>query len=196
MLLAACSSTSTGTSGGGKPGDGCRFLADCAADPRGLVACGGRESEVGHREGEPGHCVLRIEGAKGDGPCVATKDGDGLSFVSSYTTSVATGYYCDKAKNLGCDDGNSQTCIDLVGVGAPCEDDDLCVATAYCGAEKKCVPRHEVGEACYSTRDCVEGARCDEYGSEKCEALLEDGAICAYDHVCLSRVCSNGRCGR
>lgn len=194
MLLTACSSSTTGAFGGGKPGDECRFVTDCAPDARGFVACAGRQGETSRPEGMPGICVLRIEGAKGDGPCVATKDADGLSFVSSYTASVTTGYYCDKAKNLGCDDGNSQTCIDLVGVGAPREDDDLCVATAYCGIGK-CEPRHEVGEGCISTRQCVEGARCDEYGSRKCEALLEDGAICAYNYVCLSRHCSNGKCG-
>jgi len=161
--------------GSKKLGDGCAADAECAPSFEGVVAC-------------RGVCQVTKRGKDGDGPCVATIEGD----VERRLEGDASGkeaFVCFLRDELVCDPG-SKKCIKPIAVGAECTDSAACVPTAYCDADtKKCTTRKANGNSCQEGEcqgQCVDGF---------CKAASAEGGDCNDNTVCTKGLsCTGGKC--
>lgn len=106
---------------------------------------------------------------------------------------------CDDG--LVCDVGATGRCIPLPGPGAPCEQESLCSADAWCDASADppiCAALEPDGDGCAADVECA-STWCDAGG--RCRQPLAEGVLCVFDRdrcatglVCTEElpVCSPG----
>lgn len=161
--------------GSKKPGDSCTADAECAPSFEGVVAC-------------KGVCQVTKRGKDGDGPCVATVDGD----VETRVEGDASGpdvFVCFLRDELTCDP-STKKCIAPIAVGGACEESAACIRTAYCDADtKKCTTRKANGNSCQEGEcqgQCTDGF---------CKAASAEGGDCKDSTVCAKGLaCTGGKC--
>jgi hypothetical protein len=114
------------------------------------------------------------------------------TFFSNSDKIATTGYTCDVADGLSCDDA-SGACTALAAVGKACSSGFYqCVSGAYC-SQGTCKARLAIGSACTFGDECVEGASCSQ-DTQTCVALLAAGAACTSSSECASSNCTNQKC--
>jgi len=161
--------------GSKKAGEACTADAECAPSFEGVVACNGV-------------CQVTKRGKDGDGPCVATMDGQ----VETRLDGDATGpdaFVCFLRDELACDPG-SKKCVKPSAVGGECADSATCVRAAHCdSATKKCATRKANGNSCKEGEcqgQCVDGF---------CEAAASEGDDCKDVSLCAEGLaCTGGKC--
>ncbi len=163
--------------GSKKLGEACAAEAECAPSFEGVVAC-------------KGVCQVTKRGKDGDGPCVATIDGDVETRLEG-DASGAEAFVCFLRDELLCDPG-SKKCIKPIEVGGECTDSAACVRSAYCDADtKKCATRKASGSSCQEGEcqgPCEEGF---------CKAKVSEGGACKDDTVCDEGLaCTGGMCAK
>lgn len=163
--------------GAKKPGDTCAADAECAPSFDGVVAC-------------KGVCQVTKRGKEGDGPCVATIDGDVETRLEG-DASGADAFVCFLRDELLCDPV-AKKCSKPIAVGGECTDNGSCVRTAYCdGDTKKCTTRRANGNSCQEGEcqgQCVEGF---------CKASSGEGGPCTGNPLCTAGlVCAGGKCAK
>jgi hypothetical protein len=137
-------------------------------------------------------------GMAGQGPCVATIQGDVTYFTFGSGKTPTMGVTCNVADGVYCD-STSQKCTALAATGQACQQDQQCAASDYCAfgstTGSTCQPRIAVGSACMNTGSnvCVANAYC-EPSSNTCKAQLATGAACSTNEECQSGTCNNGKC--
>ncbi|HVY31490.1 MAG TPA: Dickkopf N-terminal cysteine-rich domain-containing protein [Polyangiaceae bacterium] len=123
---------------------------------------------------------------------MATIEGKSTFSNTSGDTLAASGYTCDTAEGLACDD-MSGACVVLPKIGEMCLSGfNPCVTEAYCAAGT-CKAKSEAGFPCDSSSACVDGNYCD-MDSKLCAASLAAGAACTSSMQCASSSCTNGKC--
>jgi hypothetical protein len=181
------------SSGTKKPGETCTQDDECAPSTEGKVEC----QTLFSSGAEIRKCQLQVIGKEGDQPCVGTVEGNGTSYVFGSGNDIpARGYLCRVADGLHCD-RTTQACTKFKAVGADCSGGDECGSSAFCGSDRKCTARKNVGEACSggfgSREECVAAAFCQD-SSMTCAAKLGSGAACTDSDECKSSSCVNGKC--
>lgn len=161
--------------GAKKPGDACAADVECAPSFEGVVAC-------------KGVCQVTKRGGEGDGPCVATVDGDVETRLDG-EASGAEAFVCFLRDELVCDPAEKK-CIKPIEIGGACSDSGACVRTAFCDASTaKCATRKASGNSCKEGEcqgDCVDGF---------CTAPVAEGGSCPDDAVCADGLaCAAGKC--
>jgi hypothetical protein len=176
------------SSGTKQPGETCDDDSDCAPAESGESACA--SSFVGGATVQ--QCQTRLVGKAGSSPCIGTIEGS-TTFFSNSDEIATTGYTCDVADGLACDDATG-ACTALAAIGETCSGGGFyqCVAGAYC-SQGTCRGRVAVGSACTFGDDCVDGASCSQ-DSQTCVALLAAGAACTSSSDCASSNCTNQKC--
>lgn len=190
-----------GTGGGAAgPGQACTTDSDCAKAAGGGAICFTQFSFGDGGTSSTGTCVQTQKGAAGQGPCIATVQGQVTSYQWTAGTPPSMGYTCDTADGVSCD-ATTHKCTSLASTGQACQSDQDCVTSDYCSfggstGGSSCQPRAAVGAACggASGAQCVTTATCDP-SSSTCKALLPDGSPCTGGDVCQSAICANGKCG-
>jgi hypothetical protein len=162
--------------GSKKPGEACAAPAECAPSFEGVVTC-------------KGVCQVTKRGKEGDGPCVATVDGD----VETRLKGDASGpdaFVCFLRDELVCDP-SSKKCIKPIASNGKCSDTAACVPTAYCNDETKtCTTRKSSGSSCSGDDEC-QGECVDGF----CETSSKEGGKCASNGGCgKDLACSGGKC--
>jgi hypothetical protein len=182
-----CSRLFASTSGTQQAGESCDSDSDCALPDVGSAWC---ESDS---LGAAYQCQVQLPGMAGSAPCIATKSGDITVYAYAQAELVPSGYICDVASGLFCDE-SSRACQPLYEVGASCSPNTFCcVASAYCDRfESKCKARVPTGAFC-EDGSCSSGDYCDS-AARKCTALLPTDAVCTQSAQCLSDRCNNGKC--
>lgn len=183
----SCSKVFARNTGTTKPGDACEQDSDCAPADSGKVVC----EHAFINSASVQQCQVQMVGKAGSTPCIATIEGSS-SFSAGGDTLPASGYTCDTADGLACDD-ESGACVALPQIGEMCLSGFYpCVTDAYCSAGT-CKGKSEAGFACDSSSACVEGTYCDTE-KQLCAASLATGAACTSSTQCASNDCTNGKC--
>lgn len=129
----------------GKPGDPC--VGNCTFI-EGFVSCYDGDSESGE-----GYCFEDDGLICREGACAPIPEiGEPCSYWD-----CKPGAYCSS---------ETETCVVAGGVGDPCEWDEHCAETAYCGADGLCAAKKADGEACEHgecVNDCGNGV-CGKVG--------------------------------
>jgi hypothetical protein len=180
----ACDDVFDSQGGSTQPGGTCEMDSDCAGSAQGEGAC------MSYYEGDVRRtvCMIMADGNPGDGPCVATKDGNVTWYSPGEDPPPALGYICDQGKGTYCDDSTTK-CEALVAVGSPCTYGTPCVEGAYCSSGT-CQPSLPAGSACTSDDECGEKHYCDEF----CKAQLPAGSPCTSSDQCDGGWCTNNKC--
>lgn len=177
--------TNTGTA---KPGAACETDSDCAPSADGKVVC----ANAFINNASIQQCQVRMVGKAGSSPCVATIEGRSTFSDTRGDTIPASGYTCDTADGLACDD-MSGACAVLPKIGEMCLNGfNPCVNGAYCSAGT-CKAKSEAGSPCDLDSACVDGAYCDT-DKNVCATSLAAGAACTSSKQCASSDCTNGKC--
>jgi hypothetical protein len=182
----ACDDVFASQGGTTKPGGTCDMDSDCASSSQGEGAC------MSYYEGDVRRtaCMIMTDGNPGDGPCVATREGNVTWYSSGDAAPPALGYVCDQGKGTYCD-SSTKKCEALVAVGGPCTYGTPCVAGAYCEtSEGTCQPSLPAGSACTNDDQCGEKHYCDEF----CKAQLPAGSPCTSSDQCQGGWCTNDKC--
>lgn len=171
-----------------RPGEPCSSDPQCAQPATGTAVC---YPTFDATTGAPTSvCAVELTGQAGDGPCLATLEGNLSSSLwqPSDGPLPTTGYACDLAAGLVCTaskrctplralgeacggtiecaggaycDVMTQVCSVRGEAGAPCTTDDACVDAAYCSLQTGCTPRLALGAPCGLTADqCPRSATC------------------------------------
>lgn len=159
---------------GKKLGDACAADVECAPSFEGVVACNGV-------------CQVTKRGKDGDGPCVATVDGDVETRLEG-DVSGGEAFVCFLRDELVCDPAGKK-CIKPVAIGGACSDSGACVRSAFCDGGEKCATRKASGSSCKEGEcqgDCVDGF---------CTAPAAEGASCSSNAACGEGLaCVSGKC--
>jgi hypothetical protein len=187
-----------GSGGNAGPGQPCNSSDDCAKAKGGSAICYAETNFVDGGTTSTSTCVQTQTGMAGQGPCVATIQGDATYFVLGAGNPPATGYTCDVADGVYCSSG-TQNCAALLATGQPCTGNLQCATSDYCGFSQMggqtCQSRVPVGSSCANggTGSCAANAYCDT-SSFTCQAQLGTGAACSTSQQCASDDCNNGKC--
>ncbi len=180
------------------PGQACMTDSDCAKAAGGGAVCLTQTNFVDGGSNSTSTCVQTQNGMAGQGPCVATVQGNVTYFQWGSGAPPSMGYTCNVADGVSCD-ATTQKCRALGATGQSCQQDQDCVTTDYCDFSgtggSTCQPRVAVGAACAGTTSarCVTTAYCDS-SSSTCKALLANGSACTTSEQCQSSICNNGKC--
>jgi hypothetical protein len=157
-------------------GEGCATTAECAPSFLGTVAC-------------KSVCQVTKRGKEGEGPCVATIDGDSETRLKGDVTGSEI-YNCYLRDELVCDP-TEKKCIKPVTSSGECTDSTECVVGFYCNEDTElCEIRRSNGSACDDDEQCQ--GTCEE---GFCESSPEEGGRCATTAGCdEGLVCSAGKC--
>lgn len=90
-------------------------------------------------------------------------------------------------RNIGDRCASDHTCERYALTGEMCPIGDECTPYDRCVAGA-CVHGPMVGDSCAATGECVDASYCDQT-TQKCTALLGDGATCMTGQQCQSSVC-------
>lgn len=187
----------------------------CSRDPQAQETCSAcfayhgevPESAPCTRHGEYSDCEQGLacvtrEGFDGEPvdicapACLREGEGEPCSFAGP-------GFYAlgDCEEGLVCDVNASGRCVPLPGPGAPCEQETLCSADAWCDASADppiCAALERDGDGCAADVECA-STWCD--GGGRCRQPLAEGVLCVFDRdrcatglVCTEElpVCSPG----
>ncbi|MBX3203982.1 MAG: hypothetical protein KF764_02875 [Labilithrix sp.] len=162
--------------GAKKPGDACAADAECAPSFEGVVAC-------------KGVCQVTKRGKDGDGPCVATMDGDVETRLEG-EASGAEAFVCFLRDELVCDPTDKK-CIKPIALRGACTDSAACERSAFCDDSKECATRKASGSSCKKDEcqgECVDGF---------CKAPVSEGGSCGSNVVCAKGLaCAAGKCSK
>ncbi|MBW2734979.1 MAG: hypothetical protein JRH20_21560 [Deltaproteobacteria bacterium] len=83
--------------------------------------------------------------------------------------------------------------VDPPLVDGPCEGDEDCASTAYCGGDARCVPRCKSDEECSHGEVCIECGKCQSPALPATCGAAPD--FCQADGDCgVGKACRVGRC--
>lgn len=175
----ACEHTFT-SRGTQPPGGACAKQSDCASSNQGTVTC---HAWLPPGASAPsGTCVLEVDGAVGDHPCIGDKAGNLSLVVWGVGAPPAQGYVCLRAAGAYC--APSGTCAALGSAGAACSGDAGCADGTFCDLlAGRCAARGGAGAACKWSSGCLDAYTCDP-GTSRCVARLSDGAACTSTDQC------------
>ena len=196
--LPACNDVFSSGGGAAAAGQPCMTDSQCAAPAGGKAYCLSHINSVDGGTNTTSTCVQAQAGKAGQGPCVATIQGNVTYFTFGSGGTPTMGFSCNVADGVYCD-STSQKCTALAATGQACQQDQQCVTSDYCAfgstAGSTCQPRIAVGGACTNggSNPCVTNAYCDS-SSKACESQLATGAACSTNEQCQSGTCNNGKC--
>lgn len=144
----------------------------------------------------PSICIEVRGGALGEGPCVRTRTGDDLTYLSPSQLSPPPlqALACDRGDGVYCE-RQTKTCRPTVAAGEPCEVDEQCaspdLACLYRPGQPSylCVPRRALGASCGPDDRCVFGAGCE---SGACVRKKRFAESCRQGSECDSGICVQG----
>jgi hypothetical protein len=175
------------------PGATCSSDTQCAPPASGKAVC---YPTFDTTTGAPTSvCAIELTGQAGDGPCLATLEGNLSATLWQPTDGPlpATGYTCDRGAGLVCT--SAKTCIPLRSIGDACGGSIECADGAYCDVVTQvCTVRGAVGAPCTTDGACVDAAYCDLQTG--CASRLALGAPCTPTgpRCPASAACTSGTC--
>jgi hypothetical protein len=173
-LWEQCRDAFSNTRDGAALGEVCDLAGDCASSEEGPVLCYG------------GRCLLELEGAPGDGPCI----------IQGSENRPLVAYTCDANNGVFCNRG-TKNCEAQVAAGEYCPYPNACdPKTALCSGGM-CVALGAEGEPCANAVQgaggyCVPGSVCDRT-TLTCGPGLAEGEACM-DGQCETGLCLDGTC--
>jgi hypothetical protein len=155
-------------------GEVCDLAGDCASSPEGPVLCYG------------GRCLLQLDGAPGDGPCI----------IQGSENRPLVAYTCDASDGVFCNRG-TKNCEAHVAVGEYCPATNACDPTTAMCSGGMCVALGAEGEPCANAVQgaggyCVPGSVCDPM-TLICGPGRAQGEACT-EGQCETGVCLDGTC--
>jgi hypothetical protein len=175
------------------PGATCSSDTQCAPPATGRAVC---YPTFDASSGAPmAVCAVELAGQAGDGPCLATLQGNLMSSLwqPSNGPLPLSGYTCDRGAGLVC--SRTKNCITLRALGATCGGTIECADGAYCDVMTQvCAVKGGAGAPCTTDDACVETAYCDLRTG--CTARLATGNPCspASAQCRIEAACTDGTC--
>ncbi|MGC4064962.1 MAG: hypothetical protein QM784_10030 [Polyangiaceae bacterium] len=162
----------------------CNTQMDCAPIEGARISCGITDLNSSPK------CLRQIRGKVGDrcfDTCIESERDDGWGCLGRLPDQVDSSSggpaACYIRDGLFC--GTDRTCHELVPIGKPCENRDVCVMGAMCQTGT-CKPPVEIGGPCASLFECGPVAYCSSAGI--CVNMKPDGDACESveqcEHIC------------